>query len=89
MATDKMKCTECGYVFEGDIDVENSTCPLCSRKYNTKSALEYYKQTNNSKDNAPKKVSKHKKVWDWIITGVSFIGFIIILYFIISYIVNV
>ena len=89
MATDKMKCTECGYVFEGDTDVENGTCPLCARKYNTQSALEYYRQNNNSENKAPKKVSKHKKIWDWIITGVSFIAFIIILYFIISYIVNV
>ena len=89
MATDKMKCTECGYVFEGDTEVKNNTCPLCSREYNTEKALEYYRKTNSkSNTNNHKKTSPYKRVLDWVIFGLSFVAFIVILYFIINYIVN-
>ncbi|MDD6848060.1 MAG: hypothetical protein PUD53_04705 [Oscillospiraceae bacterium] len=89
MATDNMKCTECGYVFEGDTEVEKNICPLCSREYNTEKALEYYRQTNKKpKSDTTKKASPYKRVLDWVIFGLSFVAFIVILYFIINYIVN-
>lgn len=89
MATDNMKCTECGYVFEGDTEVKKNICPLCSREYNTEKALEYYRQTNKkSKSDTTKKASPYKRVLDWVIFGLSFVAFIVILYFIINYIVN-
>lgn len=90
METKKMKCPNCGYKFDGDPSNSDGICPLCSQEYSTEKAVEYYKLTYGDRQedmNATQSVGK--KFLDWVIFAAAFIAFIVILYFIISYIVSV
>jgi hypothetical protein len=89
MAKKNMKCPKCGYRFQGDDNLTEGVCPLCSEKYSTEKAIEYYTLSygNENDDNSNQKPMA-KMIRDWIIFGVSFALFIVILYYLISFIAN-
>ncbi|MCH5304571.1 MAG: hypothetical protein J1E41_06880 [Ruminococcus sp.] len=79
------KCLKCGYIFDADEKVEKCTCPLCGEEISTKEAMDSFKE--KFKEYFTEKRSTRKMILDLVVFGLSFCAFIIILYFIISFIV--
>lgn len=79
------KCPHCGYIFAADENNKISECPLCSGKSETCKATELFNKTERHVSTAPKRTSA-QMVGDWLIFGVSFAAFIVLMYFIISFI---
>lgn len=88
MDTKNMKCPKCGYKFKGNSLNRNGICPLCSEEYDTQKAMEYYRLTYGDEDLDKYKKSKPKIIRDWIIFGIAFAAFIIIMQYLITYIAN-
>lgn len=89
MATENLKCSKCGYIFENDTEKAYGTCPLCGNEYKVEEALELFNKLD--RDNTvikQKPKSKGKIIAEWIMFFASFSAFIIILHYIISYIVG-
>lgn len=84
------KCLKCGYTFEADLNSEKCTCPLCSNEFNTKDVAESFIKSCENLQPATEanKGSPLKMLGQWALFGVSFVAFIVILYFIISFIVS-
>lgn len=78
-----MKCRKCGYTFHGNESAPTGNCPLCGEEYNTPKALEYYDATKGDTENNSRKSLK-KMIIDWVIFGLSFGTFIIIMYILIG-----
>lgn len=88
MKTENMKCPKCGYKFQGNSQDPKGTCPLCSEEYDTEKALEYYRMTCGNGDSDNNTKSKPKIIRDWIIFGIVFAAFIIIMQYMINFIIN-
>lgn len=80
------KCSKCGYIYEADENSEQCECPLCKNIDDRKKSNELFKET--FKDYFPKKLSKPKLLINTLLFGVSFIVFILLLYFVITLIIN-
>ncbi len=88
METSNVKCTKCGYVFDSDIEKEQSTCPLCSSEIDTKEALQFYdNEHQNSSTQAPKR-STMRILLDWAIFAVGLALFITILTYLFEFILG-
>lgn len=82
-----MKCPKCGYKFKGDSQAVTGFCPLCSEQYVSEEAIEYYALCCGNEDSGQSdRKSASKAVLDWVIFGISFAAFIIILNVIITFI---
>lgn len=83
------KCLKCGYVFKTDENLENCICPLCSNEFDTKQTMKNF--NNNyivNKDNSSDKKSHYKIIIEWVIFSSAFCVFIVLLYFIFSFIAD-
>ncbi len=80
------KCLKCGYIFEADLNEDETICPLCKNKMPTAEAAKSFSE--KFKDYFPEKKSKKRLILDFLIFGAALIVFIILLHFVISLIIG-
>lgn len=81
-----VKCSKCGYIFLDNDNTEKCVCPLCSGETDRKAAEEGFKQVEIEFSEKKKRTGR-KMALDMLVLGLSFAGFVFVLYFLISIIV--